>query len=172
MLHLAKPETPGPSTVTVSFDAVRREHVQSRLYNGERLAKDEDAGPLARYLKPDRLVPLDPQIRTWAREVVDAAHAHTDLEMIRAIYDHVVATVKCDKTGKGWGRGDIYYACDARRGNCTDFHAISDRLRAFPGDPGVFRHWVAAARGTRGRQDRRLSLLGGTLCKRHRLDTG
>ena len=44
--------------------------------------------------------------------------------MARAIYNHVVATVKYDKTGKGWGRGDIYYACDARRGNCTDFHAI------------------------------------------------
>jgi transglutaminase-like putative cysteine protease len=44
--------------------------------------------------------------------------------MARAIYNHIVATVKYDKTGKGWGRGDIYYACDARRGNCTDFHAI------------------------------------------------
>lgn len=124
MLHLMKPETQGPSVVTVSFDAVRSEHLQSRLYSGERLAKDESPADLAKYLKPDRLVPLDPQIRTWAREVVDAAHAHTDLEMIRAIYDHVVATVKYDKTGKGWGRGDIYYACDARRGNCTDFHAI------------------------------------------------
>ena len=40
------------------------------------------------------------------------------------MYSHVVSTVKYDKTGKGWGRGDIYYACDARRGNCTDFHAI------------------------------------------------
>jgi transglutaminase-like putative cysteine protease len=69
-------------------------------------------------------VPLDDTIRKWAGEVVAAAHAHTDLEMARAIYDHVVATVKYDKTGKGWGRGDIYYACDARRGNCTDFHAI------------------------------------------------
>jgi transglutaminase-like putative cysteine protease len=77
-----------------------------------------------RWLAPDRLVPLDDTIRKWAGDVVAAAHAHTDLEMARAIYDHVVATVKYDKTGKGWGRGDIYYACDARRGNCTDFHAI------------------------------------------------
>ena len=36
----------------------------------------------------------------------------------------MVSTVKYDKSGQGWGRGDIYYACDARRGNCTDFHAI------------------------------------------------
>jgi len=78
----------------------------------------------ARYLRPDRLVPLDDTIRKWAREVVDGAGAGTDLEKARAIYNHVVATVKYDKTGKGWGRGDIYYACETRRGNCTDFHAI------------------------------------------------
>ena len=46
------------------------------------------------------------------------------IEKARAIYEHIIATVKYDKSGKGWGRGDIYYACDARRGNCSDFHAI------------------------------------------------
>lgn len=105
-------------SLTLSFDATRVEHFQSHV------ARDEDPKELAPYLKPDRLVPLDDQIRAWAREVVQKANAHTDFEMARAIYDHVVATVKYDKTGKGWGRGDIYYACDARRGNCTDFHAI------------------------------------------------
>lgn len=44
--------------------------------------------------------------------------------MARATYNHVVATVKYNKTGKGWGRGNLYYACEERRGNCTDFHAI------------------------------------------------
>jgi transglutaminase-like putative cysteine protease len=110
-----------PPSITVKFDCVRKEHVQP--------APSAGAAPLspserARWLAPDRLVPLDENIRKWASEVVTAAHAHTDLEMARAIYNHVVATVKYDKTGKGWGRGDIYYACDARRGNCTDFHAI------------------------------------------------
>jgi hypothetical protein len=38
--------------------------------------------------------------------------------------DAVAATGKFDETGKGWGRGDIYYAWDARLGNCTDLHAI------------------------------------------------
>jgi transglutaminase-like putative cysteine protease len=109
--------------VTLTFQAARWERVQEL---GSVAAKMEATPPsdLARWLKPDRLVPIDGQIRTWAREVVDAAHAGTDLEMARAIYNHIVATVKYDKTGKGWGRGDIYYACDARRGNCTDFHAI------------------------------------------------
>jgi transglutaminase-like putative cysteine protease len=125
MLHVGI-DHPQEATLTVSmkFDATREEHRQSRLYSGPRLARDEDAKELARWLKPDRLVPLDDKIRGWAREVVDAAHARTDLEMAQAIYNHVVATVKYDKTGKGWGRGDIYFACEERRGNCTDFHAI------------------------------------------------
>lgn len=108
-------------SVTVKFDCVRKEHLRPASAMG---SKDLTAAERAKWLAPDRLVPLDDKIRAWAREVVTAAGAHTDLEMARAIYDHVVATVKYDKTGKGWGRGDIYYACDARRGNCTDFHAI------------------------------------------------
>ena len=125
MLHIAV-DNPKESevAVTMSLDADRQEHGQSRLSSGERLVKDEDPKELAQWLKPDRLVPMDDQIRKWAREVVEAANAHTDLEKARAIYNHIVATVKYDKSGKGWGRGDIYYACSERRGNCTDFHAI------------------------------------------------
>ena len=125
MMHVGI-DNPRESKVAVGmiFDAARAEHVQSRLAGGPRLAQDEKPEVLAQFLRPDRLVPLDDQIRTWAREVVTKADAHTDLEMARAIYNHVVATVKYDKTGKGWGRGDIYFACEERRGNCTDFHAI------------------------------------------------
>jgi transglutaminase-like putative cysteine protease len=108
--------------VTVRFDVVRKEHIQPLVVSSSYPAPEPPG--LERYLRPDRLVPLDDNIRRWAREVVDAAGAKTDVEMARAIYNHVVATVKYDKSGKGWGNGDIYYACDARRGNCTDFHAI------------------------------------------------
>ncbi|MBZ5723810.1 MAG: transglutaminase domain-containing protein [Acidobacteriia bacterium] len=125
MLHV-RLEEPKESTFTVAmtFDAARTEHIQSRLAGGPAPARDQDPKELAQYLQPDRLVPLDGQIRAWARDVVQKADAHTDLEMARAIYHHVISTVKYDKTGKGWGRGDIYYACQERRGNCTDFHAI------------------------------------------------
>lgn len=112
-------------TVTMRFNAMRREHIQERLqqaaYSG---AKEERESEMARWLQPDRLVPIDGKVKQWAQEVVDGAGARTDLEKVRAIYNHVVSTVKYDKTGQGWGRGDIFYACDARRGNCTDFHAI------------------------------------------------
>jgi len=126
VLHLSLKNPPQTSfTVTMKFKAVRLEHVQERLQQaGHRGRGGKPDAEASRWLGPDRLVPLDEQIRRWAKEVVDAAGASSDLEKARAIYNHVVATVKYDKTGKGWGRGDIYYACDARRGNCTDFHAI------------------------------------------------
>lgn len=112
-------------TVTMRFNAMRKEHVQERLQQASHSSVREDRDPnMARWLKPDRLVPIDGKIKQWAEEVVKAAGAKTDLEKVRAIYNHIVATVKYDKSGQGWGRGDIYYACDARRGNCTDFHAI------------------------------------------------
>lgn len=130
ILHIDLQESqPANFTVTLRFNAVRREHVQQRLQqatytDGKADGKAKFNADIARWLGPDHLVPLDDKIRGWAREVVDAAGARTDLEKARAIYNHVVSTVKYDKSGQGWGRGDIYYACDARRGNCTDFHAI------------------------------------------------
>jgi transglutaminase-like putative cysteine protease len=124
ILHVGLDQPAAAFSVRVSFDCLRKEHVQAQLAGGPPLVHDEDHAALAQYLKPDRLVPIDDQIRAWATDVVTKAGAHTDLEKARAIYDHVVATVKYDKTGKGWGRGDIYYACEERRGNCTDFHAI------------------------------------------------
>jgi transglutaminase-like putative cysteine protease len=126
ILHLSLNDPP-PSglTVTMRFNALRREHIQGRLRQAAYPVVAEERDPnMARWLQPDRLVPIDGKVRQWAQEVVDAAGARTDLEKARAIYNHVVSTVKYDKSGQGWGRGDIYYACDARRGNCTDFHAI------------------------------------------------
>lgn len=125
ILHLSVDQTAAAGfSVRVSLDCLRKEHIQARLAGGPPLAQDEDAAALSQYLRPDRLVPIDGQIRTWATEVVAKADAHSDLEKARAIYNHVVSTVRYDKTGKGWGHGDIYYACEERRGNCTDFHAI------------------------------------------------
>lgn len=109
--------------VKLTFRATRRERLARPIASGSGSAT-LSARERSAYLQPDRLVPLDDTIRKWAREVVSGANAHTDVEKARAIYNHVVATVKYDKSGKGWGRGDIYYACENRRGNCTDFHAI------------------------------------------------
>lgn len=112
-------------TVTMRFNALRKEHVQERLRQANYSEAKQKPDPnMKRWLQPDRLVPIDGKIKQWAQEVVTAAGAKTDMEKVRAIYNHIVATVKYDKSGQGWGRGDIYFACDERRGNCTDFHAI------------------------------------------------
>lgn len=114
-----------PLTVTLTARVTRREHLNLRATDDHAPAETEATDPnLKRWLAPDRLVPLDAKIKAQAQEVVAKAGAKTDLQKARAIYEHVVSTVTYDKTGQGWGRGDIYYACDARRGNCTDFHAI------------------------------------------------
>lgn len=126
VLHISlKSPQQSSFTVTMRFNAMRKEHIQERLQQAAYSGAKEDRDPeMARWLQPDRLVPIDGKVKQWAHEVVDGAGAKTDLEKVRAIYNHVVSTVKYDKSGQGWGRGDIYYACDARRGNCTDFHAI------------------------------------------------
>ncbi|UOQ66447.1 transglutaminase-like domain-containing protein [Hymenobacter volaticus] len=128
VLHLKVPAAQAAGlTVDMSFQATRREHQNPFLANTNgkpaRVLEANDPN-MARWLAPDRLVPLDAKIKGWAQEVVVKANAKTDLEKARAIYEHVVSTVTYDKTGQGWGRGDIYYACDVRRGNCTDFHAV------------------------------------------------
>jgi transglutaminase-like putative cysteine protease len=138
ILHLrADRPSSEPIRVTLRFEATRRERRQE-LAVGSAAVREEAPRELARWMKPDRLVPLDSQIRAWADEVVAAAHASTDIEKARAIYDHVVASVKYDKSGKGWGRGDIYYACENRRGNCTDFHAIFIGYARATGVPARF----------------------------------
>jgi transglutaminase-like putative cysteine protease len=127
MLHLrVSPAPAAPFTVGLHCRVTRREHINPLLPKAPGPARrQEPADPnLQRWLAPDRLVPLDDSIRLWARRVVALAGARTELEQARAVYNHVVSTVKYDKSGQGWGRGDIYYACDARRGNCTDFHAL------------------------------------------------
>ena len=126
MLHLRTAAVPtAPLLVTLTARVTRREHLNLRATDDHAPAETEARDPnLSRWLAPDRLVPLDFKIKAQAEEVVAKAGAKTDLQKARAIYEHVVSTVTYDKTGQGWGHGDIYYACDARRGNCTDFHAI------------------------------------------------
>ena len=127
MLHLqATNRLTVPLVVKLTAQITRREHLNLSVSTPTvKPTKKEKSDPdMARWLGPDRLVPLDAKIKQQAEEVVAKAGAKTDLERARAVYEHVVSTVTYDKTGQGWGRGDIYYACDARRGNCTDFHAI------------------------------------------------
>jgi hypothetical protein len=77
----------------------------------------------AKYLKPERLVPTNEDFRRIAEQVVEGKKG--DLVRARALYDHVIDRMRYMKYGDGWGKGDAVYACNARTGNCTDFHSTS-----------------------------------------------
>ena len=123
ILHV---EVNNPATTTVpitmEFTVERREHIRNRFQEVSIARGGSRPASVARWLKPDHLVPLDQRIRDLSAEVTTGKT--TDLEKARAVYDYVLANMKYDKSGTGWGNGDIYWACDAKRGNCTDFHAL------------------------------------------------
>lgn len=74
------------------------------------------------YLLPSRLISLNGPVAKEAKAV--AGKARGPMEIARLLYDNIVNTVRYDKSGQGWGRGDSQFACDAREGNCTDFHSL------------------------------------------------
>ncbi len=128
----------GAMTVEMSFQALRREHINRPSATLKTtLASDDGAEALMpRWLQPDKLVPINDRVRALAAEVTKGKTA--DLEKVRAIYDYAVNNLKYDKTGTGWGRGDIFFACDEKRGNCTDFHALVIGLCRAVGIPARF----------------------------------
>lgn len=96
-------------------------------------AKGEDA---ARFLRPEKLVPANETFKTLAEQAT--AGKKDDLERAKALYDHVLGRMRYDKSGTGWGRGDAMYACDAKTGNCTDFHSYFIALARAVGIPARF----------------------------------
>jgi hypothetical protein len=88
------------------------------------------------YLGSDSLIPLNEEFRLIAEEVVEGKDG--DLVRARALYDHVTDRMRYMKYGTGWGKGDAVYACDARSGNCTDFHSYFIALSRSVGIPSRF----------------------------------
>jgi transglutaminase-like putative cysteine protease len=137
MVHLVvKNPTAATIPVTMEFTVERKERVQKNFMEVKTSNGTAPPENLQRWLQSDHLVPLDQRIRELSAEVT--AGKKTDVEKARAIYDYVLANMKYDKSGTGWGNGDIYWACDAKRGNCTDFHALFIGLARTAGIPAKF----------------------------------
>ena len=113
-------------TIEVRYRVVRKEKAPYPANNAE----------AARYLRPEKLVPIDETFRTLAEKA--AAGKTDDLDRAKALYDHVMGRMRYDKSGTGWGRGDAKYACDMRTGNCTDFHSYFIALARSIGIPARF----------------------------------
>jgi transglutaminase-like putative cysteine protease len=131
-------EVPDPSRADVRFQLVFRASRREYSAGAAPGASSAVARPrdLGRYLRADRLVPIDGKFRELSEEIT--AGKVSPLEKARAIYDYVFRTMKYDKSGEGWGRGDSLWACDSRRGNCTDFHSVFISLMRAKGIPARF----------------------------------
>jgi transglutaminase-like putative cysteine protease len=102
-------------------DSGKMIELRYRVVRKEKAAYPASAIEVARYLRPEKLVPINETFRTLAQEA--AAGKSDDFDRAKALYDHVIGRMRYDKSGTGWGHGDAVYACNARTGNCTDFHA-------------------------------------------------
>jgi transglutaminase-like putative cysteine protease len=130
----------------VEYDVIRRERVD--LTAAQRQASEQAGPPSAtvrpanydlsvrRYLAADKLVPVTGLPAQLAMQTVQGKSG--ELQQARAIYDYVLANMKYDKSGTGWGRGDTLWACDSKRGNCTDFHSLFMSMARSQGIPARF----------------------------------
>jgi transglutaminase-like putative cysteine protease len=113
----------GKAEFTLEYEVTRREYSRGDYAQLERKNKDQKPSvvpvSMNRLVAPDTLIPTDGKIRTLA---VDVTGSQTGtIAKAKAAYDYFFTTMRYDKTG--WGRGDALWACDAKHGNCTDFHS-------------------------------------------------
>jgi transglutaminase-like putative cysteine protease len=135
-MYYAEAVAPQPELhFEVDYDIVRRERVAlgpaPHLVAAALSSKEKTED-----LQPDALVPITGLPAELAAKVTQGKTQ--PLDKARAIYDYVFTTMRYDKTGEGWGRGDVLYACDAKKGNCTDFHSLFIAMARSQGIPARF----------------------------------
>ncbi len=122
----------------LEYEVTRREYTRGGYT--QLVPKDQKPGlvpaSMGRLIAPDNLIPTDGRIKSLALDVT-ASQAGT-LAKAKAAYDYLFATMRYDKTGAGWGRGDAVWACDSKRGNCTDFHSVFIGMLRADGIPARF----------------------------------
>lgn len=122
-------ETAGaPIEVRLEFDVTRYETTGG----GEASPEELDA-----LTRPTRMIPLDGKVAAIAAALETPQDPR---QAARALYDHTLERMRYDKPADrpGWGRGDAEWACDARFGNCTDFHSYFMGLARTKGLPARF----------------------------------
>src|SRR5215813_57638 len=102
---------------SVKYDVVRYEHLAAVAARSQAPQKE-----LKRFLQPHKLVTITGRPADIASQQVKPGMS--EVEIGRAFYDYTFANMRYDKTGTGWGHGDTLWACDSKRGNCTDFHSL------------------------------------------------
>jgi len=86
---------------------------------GDKKTRDEKV--VQRFLQADKLVPLEGK----HLDLIKGKELPEDqLKLGKTLYDVVNDYMTYSKKGEGWGRGDVLWVCDAKYGNCTDFHSL------------------------------------------------
>jgi len=108
---------------TLEYEVTRREYSRGDYAQLEPRDQKPSLVPASmnRLIAPDNLIPTEGKIKELAVEVTGSESGA--VAKAKAAYDYFFTTMRYDKTGSGWGRGDAVWACDAKRGNCTDFHS-------------------------------------------------
>ncbi len=125
-----------PQVLELSLDLSVSRKAYSFEENHPTKESETSENNLKRYLLPDRLVPIDGKIALEAQRVIQKEM--TEMQKAKTIYDYIIGTMAYDKSGTGWGRGDALYACDVRKGNCTDFHSLFIGMARASGIPARF----------------------------------
>ncbi|MFI5386870.1 MAG: transglutaminase-like domain-containing protein [Fimbriimonadales bacterium] len=121
--------------VAVSFDVERKEI--SLLESGGLKASARDR---KMDLQPDAKVPTGGKYADLAKGVTGDKTA--TLDKVRAIFDHVVATMQYDykKESPHLGEGDVAFVCDYKKGNCSDLHSYVISLARSEGIPAYIEY--------------------------------
>lgn len=117
----------GEASLKVRYRVLRKEQTAS---------KEKDRIPNDLFLRPRGLEIIDD---TVARIVDRTTAGLSDpMERARELYLYVLSHVDYDKSGVGWGNGDVAYVCRVGKGNCTDFHSLFISLARSAGIPARF----------------------------------
>jgi len=128
----------GKAEFTIEYKITRREYSRGDYAQLERTDQKPAvvSASMSRLIAPDSLIPTDGKIKELAVEVTGPQSGA--VAKAKAAYDYLFTNMRYDKTGSGWGRGDAVWACDAKRGNCTDFHSPFIGMLRADGIPARF----------------------------------
>jgi len=129
---------PGSAEFILEYKITRREYSRGDYAQLEQQDQKPSIVPasMTRLVAPDSLIPTNGKIQELAAQVT-GSQAGT-VAKAKAAYDYLFTTMRYDKTGSGWGRGDAVWACDSKRGNCTDFHSPFIGMMRADGIPARF----------------------------------
>jgi transglutaminase-like putative cysteine protease len=135
--EIQNPST-GTAEFSVEYEVTRREYSRGDYAQLEHKDLKPSLVPASmnRLVAPDTLIPTDGKIKALAVEVTGSQVG--TVAKAKAAFDYLFTNMRYDKTGSGWGRGDAVWACDAKRGNCTDFHSPFIGILRADGIPARF----------------------------------